>query len=78
MSDSKRKRSWFQTFQGAWATFTIGPGRPSRPLPEALSTPRKTSNLDGFRRDREALANDWRRVGQDIRNAADKILSPGK
>jgi len=46
-------------------------------MPEATQR-RQVSNSDGFRRDREALAGDWRKVGQDLRNAAEKIMSSDK
>jgi len=42
---------------------------PSSVKPEA-----KPDAFEGFRKDREALASDWKKVGSDIRNAMNSYV----
>ena len=55
------------------ATFSLVPCAPPRRV--AKSRFKVLSPSEASARDREALAGDWRRVGEDIRNAADVVMA---
>ena len=72
----KSRTGWLGIFSDALATFTLAPGRPPMPMPEPRYKP--ATPEENARRDAEALANDWRKVGQDIWNAADVVMAGKK
>ena len=55
------------------STLSFFPGNPPKPMSQSrfrLLTP-----AENARKDCEAIAGDWRRIGEDIRNAAEKVMA---
>ena len=56
----------------AFSTLSVAPRRGAW---EYAKRARSHTASENARRDREAIAGDWRRVGMDIRAAADRVMA---
>ena len=62
-----------RSFAAAFSSFSVFPSQRPAHTPPARHGGK--SQPDGTRRDREAIAGDWRRVGMDISDSAEKVMA---
>ena len=59
-------------FTGTWVGYFLGLDTPPLKKERQFSFP--LSDLEAFKRDREALASDWLKIGNDMRKAMDEYV----